>query len=109
MKRIGKINMYIENLLAKKEFSIDQLIKKDIIKSEKFNIVFICLNKNQEILPHPEPYGVAFIVLEGKGIFTTKNGEFKLKKNSMLYVNANEIRGIKSLDKLVILGIQDGH
>ena len=101
--------MYLEDILAKKEFSNDQLIKKDIIKSEKFNVVIICLNKNQEIPPHPEPYSVTFIVLEGKGIFTTKNGKFKLKKNSMLYVSANEVRGIRSLDKLVVLGIQDGH
>ena len=101
--------MFIENLLENKQFSKYQVNKKDIIKSEKFNIVFICLDKNQEILPHPEPYGVAFIVLEGKGIFTTKDGEFKLKRNSMIFIRANEIRGIKSLDKLVIIGIQDGH
>jgi quercetin dioxygenase-like cupin family protein len=101
--------MFIENLLENKQFSKYQVNKKDIIKSEKFNIVFICLDKNQEILPHPEPYGVAFIVLEGEGIFTTKDGEFKLKRNSMIFIRANEIRGIKSLDKLVIIGIQDGH
>lgn len=101
--------MYIEDLLSKKEFSTLEIIKKDLVKSRKFNVVLVCLNENQEIKPHPEPYSVVFIVLEGEGIFTTKQGEFKLKKESMLQIQANDIRGIRSLNKLVVLGIQDGH
>jgi quercetin dioxygenase-like cupin family protein len=101
--------MHTKNLLSKKEFSSEKPLKKDILKSEKFNIVLVCLEKGQEIKPHPEPYAVFFLVLEGKGIFTNSKGNFKLSENSGIYIKANEIRGIKCLKKMVVLGVQDGH
>ena len=106
--------MFIENLLdeklrGNKLLSIFRVSKKKLLKSGKFNMVLIRLDANQEIPPHPEPYAVAFIILEGQGVFTTKAGEFTLKKNSMISMKAHEIRGIKALDNLVIVGIQDGH
>ena len=83
---------------------------KRIVKSKKkFNIVRVCLEKGLEIEPHPEPYAVFFLVLEGSGIFTNKAGEFELKKNDFIFIKADEIRGIKCLENLVVLGVQDGH
>ncbi len=101
--------MYIENLVAQKEFSAKKPVKKDILQSKKFNIVLVCLEQNQEIPPHPEPYAVFFLVLEGKGIFTSSTGTYELRKNSSIYLKADEIRGIKCVEKLVVLGVQDGH
>lgn len=46
-------------------------------------------------------------VLEGKGIFTDINGKITLTKNQSIYMKKDEIRGIKALDNLVVLGIQD--
>ena len=84
--------MFIENLLdekllgkARKWLSHYHVTKKNLVKSGKFNMVLVCLEENQEIPPHPEPYGVAFIVLEGEGIFTTNDGEYTLKKNVMIF------------------------
>jgi quercetin dioxygenase-like cupin family protein len=62
-----------------------------------------------EIKAHPEPYAVFFLVLDGSGIFTKNVGEVKLKKNDYIFIEADEIRGIKSLENLVVLGVQDGH
>ena len=101
--------MYIENLIAQKEFSAEKPVKKDMLKSKKFNIVLICLEKDQEIPPHPEPYAVFFLVLEGKGIFTSSTGQYELRKNSSIYMKADEKRGIKCVEKMVVLGVQDGH
>jgi quercetin dioxygenase-like cupin family protein len=101
--------MHTKNLLSKKEFSSEKPLKKDILKSEKFNIVLVCLKNGQEIKPHPEPYAVFFLVLEGSGIFTSEKGKFKLTKNGCIFIEANEARGIKCIEKLVILGVQDGH
>ena len=101
--------MYTKNLLSKKEFSSEKPLKKDIVKSEKFNIVLVCLEKNQEIKSHPEPYAVFFLVLEGRGIFTCNKGNFELTKNGYIFIEANEERGIKCIEKLIILGVQDGH
>ena len=101
--------MYAENLLSKKEFSSEKPVKKDILTSRNFNIVIVCLEKGQEIKPHPEPYAVFFLVLEGKGIFTNSKGSFELSKQSCISIRTNERRGIKCIENLVVLGVQDGH
>lgn len=97
---------FLKNL----EFLSGKPALKRIVKSKKkFNIVRICLEEELEIEPHPEPYAVFFLVLDGSGIFTNKKGKFKLKKNDFIFIEADEIRGIKCLETLVILGVQDGH
>ncbi len=101
--------MKIDNILSAQDFSETIPVKTDILKSKKFNVVLVCLDANQEIPPHPEPYAVFFLVLQGKGVFTKGEKSFKLKKDSGLFINKNEPRGIKALEKLTILGIQDGH
>jgi len=97
---------FLKNL----EFFSGKPALKRIVKSKKkFNIVRVCLEKGLEIEPHPEPYAVFFLVLDGSGIFTSKAGEFKLEKNDLIFIKAYEIRGIKCLESLVVLGVQDGH
>lgn len=101
--------MISDNLLSNVIFSAKKPVLKKIIKSKMFNIVRVCLEKGLEIQPHTEPYAVFFLILEGSGIFTRKDGEYELKKNDSIFIEANEIRGIKSLENLIILGVQDGH
>lgn len=101
--------MHVDDVLALQEFSVDGPVKKDLIRSENFNVVLICLETDVEIPPHPEPYAVFFQVLEGEGVFTNSAGSFRLGKGSGLFIEANGIRGIKCLDRLVVLGVQDGH
>jgi len=102
-------NMYINDLTSLKEFSSEKPLKKDILKSDKFNVVLIFLEKRQEIKPHPEPYAVFFLVLDGSGLFTTENGSFELSKGGCIFIQANKVRGIKCNERLTILGVQDGH
>ncbi len=101
--------MKIDNILSLQNFSKKGPVKTDIIKSNKFNVVTVCLEENQAIPPHPEPYAVFFLVLKGKGVFTKGKENFELEQGSELFVENNELRGIKALEKLIILGIQDGH
>ncbi|MFO8019005.1 MAG: AraC family ligand binding domain-containing protein [Promethearchaeia archaeon] len=67
------------------------------------------MGKNQEIPPHPESYAVFFLILEGSGTFTKKDGEHSLQKNDTLYYKKNGLRGIRSNKKLILLGIQEPH
>ena len=101
--------MKIGNLLEKCKRSTGEPCKTDIPTSGSFNVALISLVKGQEIPPHPEPYAVFFVVMSGSGIFTDKDGEVELKKDDCIFMGANEIRGIKCLSDLVILGIQDKH
>ena len=101
--------MYFNNLIENNYFSDKEPNKIDLIKSEKFNIVTVYFMKNQEIPPHPEPYAVFFYVIKGKGVFTNKEGKFELESNQGIFIGQNEIRGIKCLEDMVIMGVQDGH
>ena len=84
-------------------------VKKDVLKTSNFNIVMICLETGQEIPSRPEPYGVCFYVISGKGEFSVGNEHFELTGGNMIYVPAGEARGIISLERLTLLGIQDPH
>jgi len=95
------------NLNEKIVFSDEKPIKRHFLNAKGFHAALICLKSGVEILPHPEDYGVLLTVLEGKGIFTDINGKFTLTKNQSIYIKRDEIRGIKAIEDLAILGIQD--
>jgi quercetin dioxygenase-like cupin family protein len=99
--------MKIYNINEKIIFSEEKPIKRHFLNAKGFHAALICLKSRVEIPPHPEDYGVFLTVLSGKGVFTDINGEFTLTKNQSIYMKKDEIRGIKAIDDLVILGIQD--
>src|SRR4030042_246434 len=84
-------------------------VKTDLLKTRSFNVVLICLEAGQEVPSRPEPYGVCFYVISGKGAFSVGNEKFELTGGNMIYVPAGEARGIISLERLTLLGIQDPH
>jgi len=53
--------MYIKDIISKGKFLPDKPNKEDILKTDNFNIVVVCLEKDQEITPHPEPYACSFL------------------------------------------------
>ena len=99
----------MKDFLSDLEFLSGEPLLKTIIKSKMFSINRVCLETGLEIEPHPEPYAVFFLVLEGSGIFTSEAGEVTLKKNGFVFIKADEIRGIQTLENLVFLAVQDGH
>ena len=82
--------------------------KKDIFKGAHFNVVTICLDDGHEIPPHHEPYDVFFYVISGRGIFTTGEKQWGAEPGSMIFA-PDGVRGIKCLERLTILGIQEPH
>ena len=84
-------------------------VKQDLMKTSNFNIVLICLETGQEIPSRPEPYGVCFYIISGKGAFSVGDEQFELKDGNMIFAPAGVARGIKSVKRLTLLGIQDPH
>ncbi|QEE16472.1 cupin domain-containing protein [Promethearchaeum syntrophicum] len=99
--------MDVFSFLSDLNFSTGQPELKNIFFSPNFNIVRIILPKGLEISPHPEPNAIFFLVIEGSGIFTIGNDTFEMNKHDSLFVKAGEIRGIKCLENLVLLGARD--
>ena len=93
--------------LSDLDFSKNRPNLKKIFFSPNFNIVRVNLPKGLEISPHPEPNATFFLVIEGSGIFTRGTETFEMHKNDSLIVKAGEIRGIKCLENLVLLGVRD--
>jgi len=79
------------------------------MKTSHFNVVLICLETGQEIPSRPEPYDVCFYVVDGKGAFTMGNEQVELSRGGLIFAPANEARGIKSRERLILLGIQELH
>lgn len=84
-------------------------VKSDVLKTSNFNVVLICLEAGQEIPSRPEPYGVCFYVIDGKGTFTVGGEQFELTRGGLIFAPAIEARGILSKERLTLLGIQDPH
>ena len=91
------------------EFSKTQRVKKDVCKTKWFNIVLVCLESGQEIPSRSEPYEVCFYVVDGRGTFTIGNEQVDLSRGSMVLAPANVARGIRSKERLTLLGIQEPH
>jgi len=83
-------------------------VKSDIFKGKHFNVVVICLDNGHEIPAHHEPYDVFFYVVSGRGIFTAGEKQWPAQPGSMVFAPVG-IRGIKCLERLTILGIQEPH
>ena len=99
--------MGLENILSDLEFSKDEVKKKKIASSDNYKVMRISLEKGLEIAPHNDDHPAFFLVLQGKGIFTSKKGETELAQNEYISIDADEIRGIKSTENLVVLVVRD--
>ena len=95
------------NLLNKAEFSATGPVKKDLMKTAGSNIVIVGLETGQVIPPHPEPYAVVFVVLQGEGVITAGTTEHPVKIHHLVSVKKDENRGIRSDKKMVLLGIRE--
>jgi len=103
------LKLEVWNLFKLTEFSKTQRVKKDVCKTKWFNIVLVCLETGQEIPSRLEPYDVCFYVIDGNGIITVGNEKVDVVRGNMVLAPANVARGIKSKERLTILGIQEPH
>jgi quercetin dioxygenase-like cupin family protein len=95
------------DLLSAAEFSSTGPVKKDLMKTAGSNIVIVCLETGQVIPPHPEPYAVVFVVLQGEGIITSGSVEYPVKSLLLVSVKKDENRGIRCDQRMILLGIRE--
>ena len=95
------------DLLSATEFSPTGPVKKDLMKTAGSNIVIVGLETGQVIPPHPEPYSVVFVVLQGEGIITAGSVEHPVKPLHLVSVKKDENRGIRCIQQMALLGIRE--
>ncbi len=96
-----------KSIFDEQQFLDNEPAKDLIYRSDSFKIIRISLKKGAIIESHTGSHVVFFLVLKGKGIFTTGSEEVELGENEFISLNESEPRGIKSLEDLVVLGIRD--
>jgi|GEM_PF-554106 quercetin dioxygenase-like cupin family protein len=84
-------------------------VKKDLLKTKNYNVVLVGLKRGQEIPERTEPYDVCFYVVEGCGTFRVGGKQANLSRGEMVFAPANVARGMKSKERLIVLGIQAPH
>ena len=95
------------DLLTITEVSATGPVKQDLMKTAGSNIVIVCLEAGQVIPPHPEPYAVVFVVLQGEGIITSGTIAHPVKPLHLVSVKKDENRGIRCNQRMVLLGIRE--
>lgn len=95
------------NLLNTAEFSATGPVKKDLMKTAGSNIVIVGFEAGQEIPPHPEPYAVVFVILQGEGTITAGSVEHRVQPLHLVSVKKDEDRGIRCTRKMILLGIRE--
>lgn len=95
------------DLLKEAEFSATGPVKKDLMKTAGSNIVVVGLETGQVIPPHPEPYAVVFVVLQGEGVITSGTIAYPVKPLHLVSVKKDEDRGIRCDKRMVLLGIRE--
>ena len=101
------IKITLKNIFDNQQFLPNTPAKDLIYKSNNFKIMRISLKKGLTIPSHQGSHVVVFLVLKGKGLFTSGSGEVELGENEYITLNETEPRGIRSLEDLVVLAIRD--
>jgi len=91
------------------EYSRTARVVKEVLRTDWFNVVLVCLEAGQEISPHPEPYAVLFHVIEGEGTITACTEKYDVKPNHMIFVPKDGVRGIAPRTRMSLVGIQQPH
>jgi quercetin dioxygenase-like cupin family protein len=90
------------------DYSQQNVNKQEAHRGKDFNVVIVCLERGQEIPVHYESYDTFFFLVSGKGIFTIGQEQLEMEEGDMVFSPAGE-RGIKALERMCILGVQQPH
>jgi len=99
--------METNNILDQLTFSKNSPVKTMLRQQEHFGLVRIALGKGVIIPPHQGGHAVFFLVLQGKGIFTCGEEDVELHKNQYIYIKADDTRGIRALEDLVVFAVKE--
>ena len=90
-----------------KKFDEDKRYKETIWSDDRSNIIMICMRPGQEITTHTHHFNHLWLVVEGKGEFTTKGETQTIESGQIVIVPPLVDHGIRngSSGDLVIASI----
>jgi len=95
------------NIFNNQAFKEGEPAKDPIFINSKFKVMRISLKKGLVIEPHAGNHPVFFLILKGRGTFTKGSNEIDLGENDYISIDSDELRGIKSIEDLIVLAVRD--
>jgi quercetin dioxygenase-like cupin family protein len=95
------------NIFDDLEFSEEIPMKKILAKRDNFSILRLSLKKGFTVPAHKDSHAAFFLILKGKGIFTTEEGEVELRQNQYILIKENTTRGIQAIEDLILFTVKE--
>ena len=95
--------MEIVDLNEKANFA-DQFMPQILKVTQDYKIPLICMEPGQLIPPHPSGTGIFYIV-SGTAVMTVDDKEIDVKAGNMIFVEKEEARGIRAVERLVAFAV----
>lgn len=88
--------MPIVHLREKLQFDTQRFAPVFLHQGAGAKAVLVCLSDGQAIPPHPESNAAFFYVIEGKGVFSTPEGELAAEAGDWIHVPHGGVRGMRA-------------
>ena len=85
------------------EYQDGSIVSKQLIKKSVGNITIFAFDAGQELSTHSAPFDAMVQVLEGEALITISGVDYKVKKDELIILPANEPHGVKAEQKFKML------
>ena len=89
-----------------KEFAAAGFVKKELVVTDNFKMLFICFEPGQAVEPCVMSRSTAFYIVEGTGEVIEAGEAVQVSDGSLVLIKPELERQIKAKSKMVVLAIQ---
>jgi len=93
----------IQNLIDLAGYQEGSIVSKTLIDKKVGTVTFFAFDKGQGLSEHTAPYDALVNVIDGEVEITISGKSFKLKKDDMIIMPANEPHAVKATKKFKML------
>lgn len=97
------INPNVEKLINLVDYQKGTIVSKTIIDKKAGTVTIFAFDKNQSLSEHTAPFDALIIVVEGEVKVTISGKSFKLKKDDVIIMPANEPHAVNALTQMKML------
>lgn len=98
--------MHVADILAEREFSPQDKVRKEIYRSGASKVLLICFESGQAVEPCVMGAEVVFYVVEGTGRIRVESTTVDVRQGSLVVVPAGLERQIEACSPMVVLAVQ---
>jgi len=97
------INPQVNKLINLVDYQKETIVSKTLIDKKAGTITLFAFGKNQGLSEHTAPFDALIIAIEGEVKITISGKSFKLKKDDVIIMPANEPHAVNALTQMKML------